>query len=299
VIVAVSCGALRRFALATSLLSAASACAKRDTAPPVATVAFAASQTRVAQGSPVDLTYEFDVAPDAVITGDYRVFVHVDDTDGKVLWTDDHQPPIPTSQWKPGQKIRYTRTVFVPVYPYVGEATIELGLYKGNDRLPLKGPDPADRTSTSRSYRVGTLQLLDQSSNVFLVYKSGWHPAEYAPDSPTIDWQWTQKSAVISFRNPRHDVMFYLQYDARPDVFDHPQQVTVTAGDQTVETFSADHRDRTLLRIPISAAQLGTGDMAEIRLDVDRTFVPANLPGGAKDPRELGIRVYHAFIGDR
>lgn len=293
-------GTTGRFGLAAGLLAAASACAKGDTAPPVATVSFAASQTRVAQGSPVDLTYEFDVAPDVSITGDYRVFVHVNDADGKVLWTDDHDPPIPTSQWKPGQKIRYTRTVFVPIYPYVGEATVEMGLYNGNDRLALAGPDPADRASTSRSYRVGTLQLLDQSSNIFLIYKSGWHPAEYAPEDPKVDWQWTQKSAVITFRNPRHDVTLFLQYDARTDVFpDHPQQVTVYAGDQKVETFAADHRDRTLLRIPITAAQLGTNEMAEIRLDVDHTFVPANLPGGGRDTRELGIRVYHAFVANR
>ena len=31
--------------------------------------------------------------------------------------------------------------------------------------------------------------------------------------------------------------------------------------------------------------------MAELVLDVDRTF----KPGGA-DPRELGIRVFHAFV---
>jgi hypothetical protein len=286
-----------RFGIAAALLAAAAACSKGDTAPPVATVSFAAGKTQVPQGSPLDLTYEFDVAPDAHITGDYRVFVHVNDVDGKPLWNDDHEPPIPTSQWKPGQKIRYTRTVFVPIYPYVGEATVQMGLYKGNDRLPLQGPDPADRASTSRSYKVGTLQLLDQSSNVFVVLKSGWHPAEYAPEDPKLEWQWTQKSAVMTFRNPRRDATLYIEYDARTDVFgDHPQQVTVYAGDQQIDTFAANSSDKTLRRIPISAAQLGTNEMAEIRLDVDRTFVPAKLPGGGRDSRELGIRVYHAFI---
>jgi hypothetical protein len=54
-----------------------------------------------------------------------------------------------------------------------------------------------------------------------------------------------------------------------------------------------------LKKIPITAAQLGTGEMAELRIDVDQTFVPAKLPGGSKDYRELGIRVYHAFIEPR
>ena len=42
---------------------------------------------------------------------------------------------------------------------------------------------------------------------------------------------------------------------------------------------------------------LGSADSAEIEIAVDKTFVPANLPGGtSKDPRELGIRVFHAFV---
>jgi hypothetical protein len=86
-------------------------------------------------------------------------------------------------------------------------------------------------------------------------------------------------------------VTFYLEWDARIDRFTPPQQVTVRIGDQTVGTLAADSKDRKLTVLPISAAQLGTGEMVEIALDVDRTFTP----GGA-DTRELGIRVFHAFV---
>ena len=52
-----------------------------------------------------------------------------------------------------------------------------------------------------------------------------------------------------------------------------------------------------LRKIPIKAAQLGTGELAEVQIGVDKTFVPATLTAGAsKDPRELGVRVFHAFI---
>ena len=37
--------------------------------------------------------------------------------------------------------------------------------------------------------------------------------------------------------------------------------------------------------------------MAELRIDVDKTYVPALLPASnSRDPRELGIRVFHAFV---
>ena len=41
-------------------------------------------------------------------------FVHFLDSDKERMWTDDHDLPVPTSQWKPGQTIEYTKTMFVP-----------------------------------------------------------------------------------------------------------------------------------------------------------------------------------------
>ena len=37
--------------------------------------------------------------------------------------------------------------------------------------------------------------------------------------------------------------------------------------------------------------------MVELHISVDKTFVPALIPAAnSKDPRELGIRVFHAFV---
>jgi hypothetical protein len=286
-----------RAALAAGLLILPAACSETDDAPPVATVSFSTSKSRVALNSPVDFTYRFDVAPDAKIPEGYRVFVHIKDDQGDRIWDDDHDPPVPPSQWVPGQTVQYTRTRFVPVFPYIGDVTVEAGLHNNNDRLPLQGPDPADRQSVSRSYKVGALEVLPMSENVFVINTSGWHPAEFAPETPTVEWEWTQKVAEISFRNPRRDVTFYLEYDARPDVFPKgPQQVTISSGGQPVYTFVADQPVHYLHRIPITAAQLGNEDMAGLRIEVDKVFVPARLPSGGRDERELGIRVYHKFI---
>jgi len=263
------------------------ACNKKDTAPPVATPTFSASKDRVALGGPIDLTFQFDVVE--AIKDDYKVLVHVVNPDGDTLWIDDHDPVVPTSQWKPGQKIQYTRQRFVPVVPFTGEATVRVGLYKGDERLPLQGAEPDQRT-----YKVGTLQLLPQSENVFLIYKSGWHSPEFSTNS-TEEWQWTQKSGVVNFKNPRKDVTLYLVSDARPDLFTPPQQVTVVVDGKPVATFAASDTKETLRKFPITAAQLGEADMVELRLDIDKTFVLAQL-GKGTDSRELGIRKIHIFV---
>lgn len=287
---------LGRLAIGAGALILAS-CGATDTATPVATVEFSSSRTQVALGSPVDLTYRFTLAAGASIAGDYRVFVHVTDQDGTVLWTDDHDPAEPTSAWQPGRPVEYTRTRFVPVFPHIGDANVLIGLHRGAERLPLAG---GEADGGARAYQVGRLQLLPQSENIFVIYKSGWHMAEFAPADPAREWQWTDKSAVLSMRNPRQDVILFLEYDARPDVFaDGPQQITLFSGEQPVATFEATSDVPVLLRLPIAAAALGTADMVELRLEADRTFSPSELEENSVDERQLGIRVYHAFVDSR
>jgi hypothetical protein len=274
--------------LAATLLLAACG-SKDDGEPPVATATLKMSHERVPIGSPLKLTYEFDVAPNAKIDGDYWVFVHVLEPDGEQLWTDDHLPPTPTSKWTPGQKVEYTRTVFVPNYPYIGPAVVKLGLYdpKTTRRLTLTG----DAAASRKEYEVAKFELQPQSENIFLIFKEGWHPNEVAGNDPNTEWQWTKKSATVSFRNPKKDGTVYLEYSARVDKFTPPQQVTLRIGDQQIGTFAATSRERSLVTFPITAAQFGTGDVAELIIDVDKTFTP-----GAGDTRELGIQVFHTFI---
>ena len=276
-------------AAAAIAIAASVSCSREDdNEPPVATPSLTLSRDKVAIGSPVKLTYKFVVAPDAKFNTDYWVFVHVLDPTGELLWTDDHLPNPSTSTWKPGQTVEYTRTVFVPNYPYIGEALVRLGLYDRttSNRLALNA-----QQVSRREYLVAKFQLQPQSENIFLIYKDGWHPAEVATDNAASEWQWTKKTATISFKNPKKDSTFYLDFDARTDLFTPPQQVTLKIGDQTIATFPADNRERKLLTFPITAAQLGGGDMTELVIEIDRTFSP-----GAGDVRELGIRVFHAFI---
>src|SRR5262245_30323686 len=79
-----------------------------DEARPLATPSVKLSRPNAAVGSPIEMTYTFAVAPDAPpFTEDYTVFVHVLDKDRDQMWGDDHQPPTPTTQWKPGSTVEY------------------------------------------------------------------------------------------------------------------------------------------------------------------------------------------------
>ncbi len=288
-------GVLFVAALGTASALIAGCGRKEDTAPAVAEAQVSLSRSKVALGSPVEVSYKFVVAPNAPAFGSHRVFVHFLDADEEMMWTDDHDPPTPTSEWKPGQTVAYTRTMFVPSYPYVGAAKIITGLYTAgsNERLKLSNPDRGDRW-----YKVVDFELLPQTENIFLIFKDGWHPSEVVAEGASrTEWQWTKKEASIAFRNPKRDVTLFLQVDNPAGVANSAQQVTVQLGDQMLATVPLSAKEAPVRKYPISAAQLGTGDMAEIRLIADKTFVPALEPGAkSTDPRELGVRVFHAFV---
>ena len=82
-------------------------------------------------------------------------------------------------------------------------------------------------------------------------------------------------------------------------MFNEPQQVKVTLGSAVLDGFTLQPKAPQLRKLPIKAAQLGDGDVAELVISVDKTYIPAVLVPGSKDPRELGVRVFHAYIDPR
>ena len=279
----------------TAMAVTVAACRKaEDTAPPVAAVQVTLSRPKVALGSPVEVTYKFTVAQNASNLGNHRVFVHFLDADEELMWTDDHDPPTPTSQWKPGQTVEYTRTMFIPSYPYVGAAKIVAGLYTpgGNERMKLSNEDRGDR-----SYKVADFELLPQTENIFVIFKDGWHPAEVNSEgSSRTEWQWTKKEATIAFRNPKRDVTLVLQVD-NPAAPNGAQQVVAQIGDQTIATIPLSAKDAQVLKFPISTAQLGAADMVEVKFTVDKTVTPSLEPAMKNTgPRELGARFFHVVV---
>jgi len=272
------------------------ACSRADdNAPAVATPSLTLGSPIAAIGSPIEVTYRFAVAGDApAFTEDYWVFVHFLDTDRELMWTDDHEPPTPTRQWKPGSIVEYVRTMFIPKFPYVGETRVEIGVFSPTtgDRLPLAG-----ETTGQRSYQVATFDMRLQSDNLFVVFRDGWHETEVGGEGSGLEWQWTKQDATFSFRNPKRDVQVYLQVDQPVAGFPEPQRVEVRAGSAVVDTFSLPAGGLELRRVHIPASQLGTAETVDLTISVDRTFVPASVPAlRSNDPRELGVRVFRAYV---
>ena len=199
-----------------------------DQAPPVATVSLTTKRAlRSALGSSDRADLPVRGRAGRPIAGDYRVFVHVesrrrhDDLERRSRVAG--RAADVTVEAGAGDRVHahpVRAGVFVPRRGHDSR----WGLYQDNERLPLDRAWTPRIASPGAVVQGGDLELLPRSESIQVIRLSGWHPGEYATEDPTIEWQWRQKLATLSSKNPRRDVLFYLEYDGRPDLFsDKPQ----------------------------------------------------------------------------
>jgi hypothetical protein len=279
-----------------SVAAALTACGRRQ---PVEvadiTPSFEINRTRVPLGSAVEVTYTWTVGPEfQPLEGEHRALVHFLDSHQVMLFEDDHVPEPPPSEWQAGQTYTYRRTKFIPIYPYVGDVEVRTGLYPAGgrgERVALKGEDAG-----LREYVVGKVELLPQTENIFLVYKDGWHNPEALPDNPSLERTWTKKEAVVSFKNPGQDTIVYLEADTNFKAFENPPVLTVSVG-ETAVTIPIENSEVFLKKIRLGKDVLGTEEWVDLKLSMSDSFVPKDV-GLNQDDRELGLLVYHLYVGE-
>ena len=271
------------------MVSVLGACRAPDMGPAVAVPALALSRTRVPLGGPVEITYQFAVLPGiGVLTEPYRVYVDFLDPDRKVMFTDDHAPPVATTDWQSGQIVTYERRLFIPLYPYVGEAAVALRLVSPStgDPVALVG----EHVGQGR-YVAATVELAPPSTSN-PTFRGGWYPRVRAEEG-----RWSTGDSTIVFERLRQDSILYLELEGRPSLFESPQRVDLLVGGRTIDSFLIEEPGVMLHTTPLRAADFDDGELVALTLHVDSTFVPAELPGSTSvDKRRLAVRVFHAFI---
>jgi len=284
-------------ALALAASAVLPACSRKKPAEinPI-TPSFSVNRSRAPLGSAIEVTYTWTLDPNAKkLPQDYRALVHFLDSHKVVLFTDDHVPTPPVTAWEPGKAYSYSRTVFIPVYPYVGEVQVAMGLYPAagrGERAAMKGEDLG-----LRAYKVAKMEFLPQTDNIFLVYKEGWHSPEASPQNPGLERTWSKKEALVSFKNPKKDVILHLEADTNYKAFTEPPVLTVSVGGTTGLTIPIESSEVFLKKIRFKAESLGTGDWVDLKLAMNQAFVPKAV-GLNQDDRELGLLVYHLYVGE-
>lgn len=112
------------------------------------------SPGQVMPGETVRVTVFFKVLDQ--LEGDYMVFVHAEDADGRSDRINaDHRPAggaYPTNQWKKGETVKDEFSIYVPPGMPVRGLNLFIGLWepKTDQRLKLKNPDKVRSDGNNR-----------------------------------------------------------------------------------------------------------------------------------------------------
>src|SRR5206468_12034333 len=109
---------------------------------------------------------------------------------------------------------------------------------------------------------------------------------------------WTKKDALVSFKNPKKDVIVYLEADTNSKAFDAPPVLTVAVAGKTGLVVPIESSEVFLKKIRVKAADLGNEEWLDLRLSMNQSFVPKLKGVNATDDRELGLMVYHLYVGE-
>ena len=96
----------------------------------------------------------------AALADDWQVFVHIDADDGGFRINGDHWPVrgrYHTTLWQPGEFIVDAFDVVVPTAAPAGTYTVWVGLYRGEQRLPVTG---GDRALSDGEHRIKVGQVV-------------------------------------------------------------------------------------------------------------------------------------------
>jgi hypothetical protein len=101
----------------------------------------------------------------------------------------------------------------------------------------------------------------------------------------------------VSFKNPKEDVVVYLQADTNYKAFAQPPVLTVSVGSGAGVVVPIESSDLFLKKIRFKADVLGQDEYVDLRLSMSESFVP-KAKGLNQDERELALLVYHLFVGE-
>jgi len=249
-------------ALALALISGWGCHGSRAASGPVAQIETDVSITpaTVPEGQAIAVTYRWRTGPGfQPLSGDYLAFVHALDTEGAMVFTDDHAPTPMTSAWRPSQEYSYTHILFAPQY-MCGRLTLRVGLYKDGERLTMRGKEVG-----RQEYAVGDLTIVARREPPVRFGADWSRPESYLADAFRPARWLQQPNGTIWIENPRKDALALLSVRAASAYVGTWPALRVVVGNAGW-TLPIQTRDAVLLRLRVPKVAWGRADWCPVEI---------------------------------
>lgn len=239
---------------------------------------------------PVQITYIWKMAVDAEpVSRDYFVFAHFRGEDGEIRWQDDHTPPVPTSQWQPGQTVEYSRIQFVPDSAPLEQITLTVGLFDpggSGEKVGLAGGQTRES-----GQEVARFEVIPADHLPIIIFDEGWYNPEFGTGQQGgHPWRWCRQEAVCWVEAPDRPCALYLDIQSPMQPPDSAQPVTLELEGTELASFFLTGPQRVARKIPLPGHLMEGRECVRLVLRTDRVVRPLEM-GISDDERELGLKV--------
>ncbi len=244
-------------------------------------------------GSYLDLRVIFEPQENFIPTSvPLSVSFHLKSGGGETVMIEDHQPPIPSTEWRAGYPMKYRKIVHVDERVPYSKIIMMLGLYDpqkpGVEHYVLSKDDEAVKKAEAASIYVEKVESFQ--------YKEGFYATEF--DGGTKEsWRWMGKQGRIMMKTPQHPGFVHIKGSTMLECFDRPPTLTwrVCGDSEGSKAFDNDKITADMFIMP----ECLKGEEIEIILETDAVFSPFECRGGSDD-RRLGMMLSSAsFSGVR
>jgi hypothetical protein len=229
------------------------------------------------------------------LSDNYRVFVHFWRVKNKeMLLGDDHSPEKKFAEWKKGEKVNYSRIIFIP--RFLDEFDIDFEGYE-EVKLTVGLYDPKVKDSKIVLFEK-VINIQSASLNApEIVWDEGWHQSETDVRIKNKDeksWRWTAKKAVCIIENPKKECLMKIRGGVDKSIFED-QKVILKINDKVIEEFIPESAKFSKEYV-VTPEMMGKEDEFKLTIETDKTFVPSALNSEVDDDRELGVQVFFFYF---
>jgi len=218
------------------------------------------------------------------------VKVHFLNSDGKVLFQDDHNLP------KSKDVVSYTRELLVPLIPRKQTVVLKTGLFlpKSDKKFLISNKSGAKSNKVEvATFVISPPLRIDDLPEARLTFSDGWYEKEYGK-SPTDSWRWIGPESKCFLKGADRDLVFYLRGWIPSKNIENPLNLTMSLNGEELGKYSALAEEFIIKRV-IPDELIKDGKTGELTIRVDGSFKPAES-GDAADSRELSIMVKEIYF---
>jgi len=219
-------------------------------------------------GRPLVLRYRWGVDPAFTPpTVPLRAFVHFLLPDGRLAFTDDHEPAPPVALWQPGATYSYSRTVVLP--DRLQGLKVRVGFFSNKFPYKVRVLDPKSRRPSFpdvAEFAIADNPGLDEEA---VAGGSGFQPWEQDGQALARVSRWMGSKASFTFLQRPEGVALFVQGYTERGRFQRDPLLALRVGEHE-QTQLISNADRLVMRLEVPGD--GTARLVQGSVDMDQTF---------------------------